>query len=105
MELKTWETSNPMHSLEILDGRVLFLQRFAILMGEDGENHPLGEREAEEREKGSVAVKKEMCWHFDGPPMVYMGWFYHPEYLDICPEYPDRISGVSSSPLIREGFQ
>jgi hypothetical protein len=59
MELKTRETSNPMRSPEIPDGRVLFLQRFAILMGEDGGNRPLGEREAEEREKGSVVVKKK----------------------------------------------
>jgi hypothetical protein len=59
MELKTRETSNPMRSPEIPDGRVLFLQRFAILMGEDGGNRPLGERKAEEREKESVAVKKE----------------------------------------------
>jgi hypothetical protein len=39
--------------------RAHFLQRFAILMGEDGGNRPLGKREAEEREKGSVAVKIE----------------------------------------------
>jgi hypothetical protein len=35
------------------------LQRFAILMGEEGGNRPLGEREAVERRKGSVAVKIE----------------------------------------------
>jgi hypothetical protein len=44
-----------MRSPEIPDGRVHFLQRFAILMGEEGGNHPLGEREAVERKKGSVA--------------------------------------------------
>jgi hypothetical protein len=59
MELKTRETSNPMHSPEIPDGRVLFLQRFAILMGLDGGNRPLGVREAEERKKEAVAVKKK----------------------------------------------
>jgi hypothetical protein len=26
---------------------------------------------------------------FDRPPAVYIGWFYHPEYPDICLEYPD----------------
>jgi hypothetical protein len=59
MKLKTQETSNPMRSPEIPDGRVLFLQRFAILMGVDGGNHPLGVREAEERKKEAVAVKKK----------------------------------------------
>jgi hypothetical protein len=49
MELKTRETSNPMHSPEIPDERVHFLQRFAILMDEDDGNRHLGEREAEER--------------------------------------------------------
>jgi hypothetical protein len=60
MELKTWETSNPMRSLEILDGTVLFLQRFAILMGLDGGNRPLGVREAEERKKEVEPVKKKV---------------------------------------------
>jgi hypothetical protein len=52
-ELKTRETSNPMLSPEIPDGRVHFLQRFAILMCEEGENCPLGERKAVERRRGS----------------------------------------------------
>jgi hypothetical protein len=88
MELKTRETSNAMRSPEIPDGRVHFLQRFAILMGEEGGNRPLGEREAVERKKSSVAVKIEERSFLTDPPTVYMGWFYHPEYPDICPEYP-----------------
>jgi hypothetical protein len=56
MELKTWETSNPMRSPEISDGRVLLLKRFAILMGLEGGNRPLGVREAEERKEEAVAV-------------------------------------------------
>jgi hypothetical protein len=59
MELKMRETSNPMRSPEILDGRVLFLQRFASLMGLDCGNRPVGVREAEERKKEAVAVKKK----------------------------------------------
>jgi hypothetical protein len=57
MKLKTRETSNPMSSPEIPDGREHFLQRFAVLMREDGGNRPLGEREAVERRRGSVVVK------------------------------------------------
>jgi hypothetical protein len=48
-----------MRSPEIPDGRVLFLQRFASLVGLDGGNRPLGVREAEERKKEAVAVEKE----------------------------------------------
>jgi hypothetical protein len=59
MQLKTRETSTPMRSPEIPDGRVLFLQRFASLVGLDGGNRPLGVREAEERKKEAVAVEKE----------------------------------------------
>jgi hypothetical protein len=89
MKLKTRETSNPTRSPEILDGREHFLQRLAILMGGDGGNRPLGEREEVERRRGSVVVKKEdRTVLTDPPPTVYMGWFYHPEYQDICPEYP-----------------
>jgi hypothetical protein len=68
MELKTRETSNAVRSPEIPDGRVHVLQRFAILMGEDGGNRPLGEREAVERKKGSVAVKIEERSVLTDPP-------------------------------------
>jgi hypothetical protein len=57
-----------MLSPEIPDGRVHFLQRFAILMGEEGGNRPLGEREAVERKKGSVAVKIEERSVLTDPP-------------------------------------
>jgi hypothetical protein len=57
MELKTRETSNPMPSPEIPDGRVLFLQRFASFMCLDGGNRPLGVREEEERKRGAVVMK------------------------------------------------
>jgi hypothetical protein len=57
MKLKMRETSNPMRSPEIPDKREHFLQRLAILMGEDDGNRPLGERETVERRRGSVVVK------------------------------------------------
>jgi hypothetical protein len=68
MKLKMRETSNPMCSPEIPDGRVHFLQRFVILMGEEGGNRPLGEREAVERKKGSVVVKIEDRTVLTDPP-------------------------------------
>jgi hypothetical protein len=92
-----------MRSPKIPDGRVHFLQRFAILMGEEGGNRPLDEREAVERKKGSVAVKNRREKHFDRPPTVYMGWFYHLEYPDICPEYPEYPAPPKSEKDFNEG--
>jgi hypothetical protein len=49
MKKKTRETSNPKRSPEIPDEREHSRHLFAILMGRDGGNRPLGEREAVER--------------------------------------------------------
>jgi hypothetical protein len=38
--------------------RLTFLQRFVGFMCLDGENHPLGKREGEEKEREAASVKK-----------------------------------------------
>jgi hypothetical protein len=71
MELNVRETSNPMLSLEFPEGRMLFLQRFARFMRLDGRNHPLGEREEEEKREAAVVRKNELE-HFNRPPPRYI---------------------------------
>jgi hypothetical protein len=61
--LNARETSNPIlpqsfTSSEFPEGRLPFLQRFARFMCLDGENHPLGEREGEEKEREAASVKR-----------------------------------------------
>jgi hypothetical protein len=57
MKKKMRETSNPKRSPEIPDEREHSRHRFAILMGRDGGNRPLDEREAVERSCVTVEVK------------------------------------------------
>jgi hypothetical protein len=45
-------------SPEFSEERLPFLQRFAGFMCLDGENHRLGEREGEEKEREAASVKK-----------------------------------------------
>jgi hypothetical protein len=49
---------------------------------------PLGREGGSGEEKGLGGGENRREKRFDQPPTVYMGWFYHPEYPDICPEYP-----------------